>query len=162
MTVHGAKGLQAPIVFLPDTLYRPNQPTRLLWVRPGAEELLLWSPRVDDDEALALEARNAVKAKIAEEERRLLYVALTRAEDRLYVSGWRGERQPSEGTWYELIRDGLAAKAQGALKVQSADFDSIPELGPEAGWQGKSLVLSQPQTAPPERDLGRHRGTQPV
>src|SRR5215472_12148305 len=45
MTVHGAKGLQAPIVFLPDTLYRPNQPTRRLWVRPGADELLLWSPR---------------------------------------------------------------------------------------------------------------------
>jgi ATP-dependent helicase/nuclease subunit A len=162
MTVHGAKGLQAPIVFLPDTLYRPSQPARLLWVRPGPAELLLWSPRVDDDEALALEARNAVKAKIAEEERRLLYVALTRAEDRLYISGWRGERQPSEGTWYELISDGLAAKAEGALKVHSADFDSIPELGPEAGWQGKSLVLSQPQTAPPERDLGRHRGTRPV
>ena len=115
MTVHGAKGLQAPIVFLPDTLYRPNQPTRLLWVRPGAEELLLWSPRVDDDEALALDARNAVKAKIAEEERRLLYVALTRAEDRLYISGWRGERQPAEGTWYELIRDGLSGKAPPRL-----------------------------------------------
>jgi len=156
MTVHGAKGLQAPIVFLPDTLYRPNQPTRRLWVRPGADELLLWSPRVDDDEALALDARNEVKAKIAEEERRLLYVALTRAEDRLYISGWRGERQPAEGTWYELIRDGLAAKAE------SAPFDSVPELGPEAGWQGESLVLGQPQTAPPERDQGRHRGTQPV
>jgi len=156
MTVHGAKGLQAPIVFLPDTLYRPSQPARLLWVRPGAAELLLWSPRVDDDEALALDARNAVKAKIAEEERRLLYVALTRAEDRLYISGWRGERQPSEGTWYELIRDGLAGKAT------SAPFDSMPELGLEAGWRGQSLVLGQPQTAPPERDQGRHRGTQPV
>ena len=37
MTVHGAKGLQAPIVFLPDTLYRPTQAARLLWVPPGEE-----------------------------------------------------------------------------------------------------------------------------
>jgi ATP-dependent helicase/nuclease subunit A len=156
MTVHGAKGLQAPIVFLPDTLYRPNQPARLLWARPGPVELLLWSPRVEDDEDLAAAARSALKAKIAEEERRLLYVALTRAEDRLYICGWRGKNQPPDGTWYQLIRDGLAAVAA------PMPFDSRPELGPEAGWQGEGLVLGQPQTAAPQPDVGRHRGTPPV
>ncbi|HXU58216.1 MAG TPA: UvrD-helicase domain-containing protein, partial [Verrucomicrobiae bacterium] len=69
MTVHGAKGLQAPIVFLPDTLYRPTQAARLLWLRPGPEELLVWSPRVEDDEDLATGARDLLKGKIAEEER---------------------------------------------------------------------------------------------
>ena len=123
MTVHGAKGLQAPIVFLPDTLYRPTQAARLLWVPPGESELLLWSPRVDDDEDLAAAARTVLKGKIAEEERRLLYVALTRAEDRLYICGWRGVNQPAEGTWYQLIRNGLAGVAV------AVPFDSGPELG---------------------------------
>ena len=155
MTVHGAKGLQAPIVFLPDTLYRPTQAARLLWVPPGESELLLWSPRVDDDEDLAAAARTVLKGKIAEEERRLLYVALTRAEDRLYICGWRGVNQPAEGTWYQLIRNGLADVAV------AMPFDSGPELG-LAGWAGEALVLGRPQTAIPQPDLGRHRGTNPV
>jgi ATP-dependent exoDNAse (exonuclease V) beta subunit (contains helicase and exonuclease domains) len=142
MTVHGAKGLQAPIVFLPDTLYRPTQAARLLWVPPGESELLLWSPRVDDDEDLAAAARTVLKGKIAEEERRLLYVALTRAEDRLYICGWRGVNQPAEGTWYQLIRNGLADVAV------AVPFDSGPELG-LAGWAGEALVLGRPQTARP-------------
>jgi ATP-dependent helicase/nuclease subunit A len=155
MTVHGAKGLQAPIVFLPDTLYRPTQAARLLWVPPGESELLLWSPRVDDDEDIAAAARTVLKGKIAEEERRLLYVALTRAEDRLYICGWRGVNQPAEGTWYQLIRNGLADVAL------PTPFDSGPELG-LAGWAGEAMILGRPQTAAPQPDLGRHRGTNPV
>jgi ATP-dependent helicase/nuclease subunit A len=155
MTVHGAKGLQAPIVFLPDTLYRPSHSARLLWVDPGADELLLWSPRVEDDEDLAGAARASLKARIAEEERRLLYVALTRAEDRLYIAGWRGERQPAEGSWYQMIRDGLAELA-GPFA-----FDSRPELG-EAGWTGEGLALAEPQSAAAEPDAGRRRGTLPA
>jgi ATP-dependent helicase/nuclease subunit A len=155
MTVHGAKGLQAPIVILPDTLYRPTQAARLLWVSPREDELLLWSPRVDDDEDIAAAARTVLKGKIAEEERRLLYVALTRAEDRLYICGWRGVNQPAEGTWYQLIRNGLADVAL------PTPFDSGPELG-LAGWAGEALILGRPQTAAPQPDLGRNRGTNPV
>jgi len=44
MTVHGAKGLQAPIVFLPDTLQAPTQSPRILWTADG---LPLWKPRSD-------------------------------------------------------------------------------------------------------------------
>ena len=97
----------------------------------------------------------SLKGKIAEEERRLLYVALTRAEDRLYICGWRGVNQPAEGTWYQLIRNGLADVAV------AVPFDSGPELG-LAGWAGEALVLGRPQTAMPQPDLGRHRGTNPV
>jgi ATP-dependent helicase/nuclease subunit A len=155
MTVHGAKGLQAPIVFLPDTLYQSRQAARLLWVEPGMGELLLWSPRVEDDEDLAGQARAAAKAKIAEEERRLLYVAMTRAEDRLYVCGWRGDRAAAEGCWYQLIAEGLADLAG------QAPFDSRPELE-DGGWTGEALVLADPQEALPSPDAGRARGTRPV
>ena len=99
--------------------------------------------------------RTVLKGKIAEEERRLLYVALTRAEDRLYICGWRGVNQPAEGTWYQLIRNGLAGVAV------AVPFDSGPELG-LAGWAGEALILGRPQTAIPQPDAGRHRGTSPV
>ncbi len=156
MTVHGAKGLQAPIVFLPDTLYQPRQAARLLWTDPGPGELLLWSPRVEDDEAVAAAARSALKSRVAAEERRLLYVALTRAEDRLYIAGWRGKSQAPAGCWYQLIRDGLATCAAPAA------FDSRPELGADGGWFGEAMVCSRPQLAPPQPDLDRPRGTAPV
>jgi ATP-dependent helicase/nuclease subunit A len=155
MTVHGAKGLQAPIVFLPDTFYRPTQAARLLWVDPGANELLLWSARIGDDDSVAAAARLRLKNQIAQEERRLLYVALTRAEDRLYICGWQGERGAGEGTWYQLIRDGLATCATPAA------FDCRPELG-DGGWSGEALIRSEPQRAAREPDAGRTRGTKPI
>ena len=104
MTVHGSKGLQAPIVFLPDTVQTPVQMPPLLW--PERSDLMLWRPAKGAGEPLCEAARVAAKAKRDEEYRRLLYVALTRAEDRLYVAGWRGKRDQA-GSWYELIDAGL-------------------------------------------------------
>ncbi|MDB5361664.1 MAG: putative helicase UvrD-like [Rhodospirillales bacterium] len=104
MTVHGSKGLQAPIVFLPDTVQAPVQMPQLLWPERG--DLMLWRPAKGAGEPLCEAARAAAKAKRDEEYRRLLYVALTRAEDRLYVAGWRGKRDQA-GSWYDLIDAGL-------------------------------------------------------
>ena len=58
---------------------------------------------------------------------RLLYVAMTRARDRLYVCGWQGQREPEQGCWYELIKDGLAgllAEAVGADGAQVRRMES--------------------------------------
>ena len=63
MTVHGAKGLQAPIVFLPDTVYHAQQSPRLLWLEERMGELLVWSPRVDDDDPVAAAARAAPRRR---------------------------------------------------------------------------------------------------
>ncbi len=155
MTVHGAKGLQAPIVFLPDTLYQSNRSARLLWLDESEGGLLIWSPRVGDDDPLAASARARANAVRDEEGRRLLYVALTRAEDRLYVCGWRGAKGPATGCWYETIRQGLAGLAE------STPFDFRAELG-EAGWAGEGLVFFQPQTGAPRSDEDRPRGTRPI
>jgi hypothetical protein len=115
MTVHGAKGLQAPIVFLPDTCMRPRLQGLRLYpiVRAGepAGEVghLIWPPKGHSDLS-GIEASKALldSAEI-EEYHRLLYVAMTRAEDRLYVCGWHGLQKPKPGVvWYDLIKDGLA------------------------------------------------------
>jgi ATP-dependent helicase/nuclease subunit A len=152
MTVHGAKGLQAPVVILPDTVYQPRNAPRLLWLAATEGEHLLWSPRVGDDDPMAATARANARTARDEESRRLLYVALTRAEDRLYVCGWRGDKGPSADCWYETIRSGLAGLAE------STEFDFRGELG-GAGWAGLGLVHRQGQSGPAKPDEDRPRGT---
>lgn len=136
MTVHGAKGLQAPIVFLPDTLAVPTRPPLLLWPETG--EALLWAPGEGSGEPTAMEAKAAALRKRDQEHRRLLYVALTRAEDRLYVCGWHNRPSFSEESWYALIRDGMAETAPAAAELP--------------GFGGRSLVHATAQTAPAKRD----------
>jgi len=84
MTVHAAKGLEAKIVFLPDTCGMPSprhdpKIFKLATKVPG-EETIAWSPRKELDCAMIETARERVREATMEEYRRLLYVALTRAE----------------------------------------------------------------------------------
>jgi ATP-dependent helicase/nuclease subunit A len=147
MTVHGAKGLQAPIVILPDTTQLPQSREKLLWLREGADagadDLLLWSPRTALDEAVASAARAAERRQDMAEYRRLLYVAMTRAEDRLYVGGWPVRKSVPDDSWYALIRSALQARAAAVR------FDAAALIGGE-GWQGEALRLTAPQTAEPK------------
>lgn len=112
LTVHGAKGLEAPIVFLPDTVQIPKQTPRLLW--SADQQCLLWAAR-----KTWLDEIGGAWSKTAEENRdreyrRLLYVAMTRAADRLYVCGWIGNRALDRRSWYNLILEGIkdSAKAE--------------------------------------------------
>ncbi|MDA0786996.1 MAG: double-strand break repair helicase AddA [Proteobacteria bacterium] len=109
MTVHGAKGLEAPIVFLPDTTRLPRVLPNILWGEDARGAYFLWLPRADDADARALALREQVRARRDEEYRRLLYVAMTRAEERLYVCGWNA---PAEGSWYDLVRPALESVAR--------------------------------------------------
>ena len=142
MTVHGAKGLEAPIVFLPDTLQVPTQPPRLLWLEDddGDDELLLWAPRRGNYEENCDRARTLHDRRRDQEYRRLLYVAMTRAQDRLYICGWEGQRKPSDSCWYNLIRDGLEAAGLGETLT-----DPFLEAAEEID-AAEILRLSHPQT----------------
>jgi ATP-dependent helicase/nuclease subunit A len=107
MTVHGAKGLQAPVVILPDTVAAGRDKREVRWDRgPDGLPLPLWAPNQDHQPPLYREALERERQARREEENRLLYVALTRAEDRLVVAGW--QRRPSkEATWYDLVAQGF-------------------------------------------------------
>ncbi|HEV2162625.1 MAG TPA: double-strand break repair helicase AddA [Stellaceae bacterium] len=136
ITVHGAKGLQAPIVFLPDTLAVPTQSPDIVWTDDG---LPLW--RADGDAAAARDAVALADQRRDEEYRRLLYVALTRAADRLYVCGWAGQRKSSDAAWYPFVHAGL--KAAGG---EGFNFDATKLIGAE-GWSGEGLRLVTQQRA---------------
>ncbi len=106
MTVHGAKGLEAPIVILADTMTQPSgpRPPRLLELPGGA---VIWAGRKDDDVPAVAAARAAALTEAEDEYRRLLYVAMTRAADRLIVCGADGERARPKGCWYDLVAEPL-------------------------------------------------------
>jgi ATP-dependent helicase/nuclease subunit A len=121
LTVHGAKGLQAPIVFLPDTTTMSNKSPPLLW---ADHDVMLWPPKRDAEDPVSQALRNDAKVREARERRRLLYVAMTRAEDRLYICGWRGRTAPSDGCWYTQISDAMPGLANRVadLPVPGAGF----------------------------------------
>lgn len=130
MTVHGAKGLEAPVVFLADTTVSPTDTQRVNLVRipqgnaaPNAVGLTVWAGRKADDPSLVASAREAMKGEMDDEYRRLLYVAMTRAADRLIVGGCLpgNRREVSATSWYALIREGLKRSGLVETKIDSDD-----------------------------------------
>ena len=117
MTVHGAKGLEADIVFMPDTCAAPggaHDPALLSLPSLGEDgpKLLLWPVRKKDEDEVSAAARERLRELQAAEYRRLLYVAMTRARDRLYVAGYRGINPPSPDCWYEMICEALIPQSE--------------------------------------------------
>ena len=94
MTVHGAKGLEASVVFLVDTTTSPSDTQRLKLINlpqgnagPHAPGVVVWAGRKAEDPPAVVAARAAMIGDTEDEYRRLLYVAMTRAADRLIVGG---------------------------------------------------------------------------
>ena len=143
LTVHGAKGLEAPVVFLPDTAQLPTYPDAFLWSERDA--LPLWRPPRGPHVPFYVSERQALRARQLEEYRRLLYVALSRAQDRLYICGWQPRDLASDATWHSLCRTGLAEIAEPFA------FDTTPLIGAD-GWSGEGLMVKGIQTAPPLRE----------
>jgi ATP-dependent helicase/nuclease subunit A len=150
MTVHGAKGLQAPIVFLPDTCMAPRpQGVRLYPLpRPGAPpeevEHIIWAVGGRPDLEGIDDAKEVLKEADREEYHRLLYVAMTRAQDRLYVCGWQGQKEkPEDESWYELVKDGL-----GGLLTEVESPDGEPVRRMECA-QAKAVEAGAPKREQP-------------
>ncbi|MBL6940967.1 MAG: double-strand break repair helicase AddA [Rhodospirillales bacterium] len=155
MTVHGSKGLQGNIVFLPDTCSVPKaqHEPKLRWV-DDPEEALLWAPHKDQEESLTAALSEEATDKRAQEYRRLLYVAMTRARDRLYIGGWEGKNKPHEDCWYNLIEtafEGVAqdvtlASGETVLRVSNQQ-DEKPDGKPEDDVAGPGTPVTLPDWA---------------
>jgi ATP-dependent helicase/nuclease subunit A len=187
LTVHGAKGLESPVVILPDTCDLPQMQgdDGLLWDEASASATeraapqLFWPMRKDNDVAVTAALRATRQAEQMAEYRRLLYVALTRARDRLYVCGYlnnrTAEKGPPPGCWYDLVAGGFAAlQPQDIVLLPWGDealrHDSFPlSRGMARPEPAADAVASLPdwarRAAPPEpqptRPLSPSRPSKP-
>lgn len=129
MTVHGSKGLEAPVVILPETQDRKlTEQDRLI----PLEGAVAWSGRAEENPPALAAAKAGRQAAREAENLRLLYVALTRAKCWLIVAG-AGEC--SEGSWHGIVAAAMAGLPTaplpgGGLRYQ---FGSWPDpAGAEA------------------------------
>ena len=154
MTVHGSKGLQAPIVILADATGNPDAsrpaPVELVEEQPGGQEggptpaVPLLPLRKEERVGRIAAASDAARAAEREEHWRLLYVAMTRAEEALFIGGALGkkEREPAPDSWFARL---------------APLFDADPLDDPNWGWRlerGQPAPIARPRTGDaPERSI---------
>jgi ATP-dependent helicase/nuclease subunit A len=146
MTVHGAKGLEASVVLLVDTTTSPSDTQRLKLINlpqgngdPHAPGVVVWAGRKAEDPPAVVTARAAMIGDTEDEYRRLLYVAMTRAADRLIVGGCMpgNMRSVRPLSWYDLIAKGLAASGLQLEEIETAAgrvkrYSRVEEAAPSA------------------------------
>ncbi|MEO1734327.1 MAG: 3'-5' exonuclease, partial [Pseudomonadota bacterium] len=155
MTVHGAKGLEAPIVILPDTAPRRVATDPEIMDVNGVAN---WKTKTEDMPAAQIIARDAFQARQQDERQRLLYVALTRAEKWLIVAA-AGDVETPQGCWYTQVRD--AARRAGAteeafafgsgLRLSAPHWSSLTMAKPEDYETTKEGMPDFAYRSPPER-----------
>ncbi|RBP05696.1 DNA helicase/exodeoxyribonuclease V subunit A [Roseiarcus fermentans] len=182
LTVHASKGLEAPIVILPDTMVAPGgrHDPKLMPLAPldaGDPPLFAWTRKAAEDCDVVAAARARGRAEEAGEHRRLLYVAMTRAAERLIVAGYQGQRRRPDGCWYDLVAGSLEpatvaapafwdAKAIVRRYGESLTADAASETEapaappPPPGWLSTRIADAAPalRIRPSARAAGERAG----
>jgi len=156
MTVHGAKGLEANIVFLPDTCTVPTKNNRKSLIELGAKdgfgapEAMAFAPLVGMQPTSVRNAQLASDLVEGMEQNRLLYVALTRARNWLYICGHegKGKSQLPPTCWYNLSaapiqRLGQQMHDETGARIWRVDF-ATPITGEQAAALPKTLPVKLP------------------
>ncbi|MCK0197072.1 double-strand break repair helicase AddA [Ancylobacter sp. 6x-1] len=144
MTVHGAKGLEAPYVILADTTGMPRTGDDARLVRaatPDGRPLALFSPSKKTDTPVTAELRQRGEQAALDEYRRLLYVALTRAETTLVIAGAQGRTERRPDCWYDLVRT--------ALEPEAVEMPAVGFAGTVLRWRGDGEPA--PDALPPAK-----------
>jgi ATP-dependent helicase/nuclease subunit A len=135
MTVHAAKGLEAPVVILPDTTQLPSvSRERLYPVGSG----FVMNVKAADQPAAMQAIVEVCKAGVLREHLRLLYVALTRAESRLLICGYESHNKVTEGSWHERV--GASIERLEGVERMETPFGE--------GWRygrGQSVSITDPE-----------------
>lgn len=132
MTVHASKGLEAPIVFLPDTMGVPSKSKidALQWIKTkgATPDVPLWAARTGDGCATYKALKDATYDRTISEHMRLLYVALTRPRDRLYVMGESNTLNLKEYCWYVHIYNAFQklphTRVENGLRYETVQTDA--------------------------------------
>ena len=135
MTVHGAKGLQAPLVILADACAEPDRALErnFRWTIEGVvDDLPLFRPRTAE-RALVASLQTSLELaddKARKEHWRLLYVAMTRAEERLVIAGSLGPREKGvvpDNSWHAEVE--RAMMRLNSAKIESAEWGGMLRHG---------------------------------
>lgn len=148
MTVHGAKGLEAPIVILPDTAKRDIRVRQELLPADGH---VIWKTPAKASAPAVTALRDAVMAKQARERLRLLYVAMTRAEKWLIV-GAAGDVGEGDASWYNIVADGMARRGDVDVDAVSGELNirRVAEFDWGAGPRVAQAETKKTDTNTPE------------
>jgi ATP-dependent helicase/nuclease subunit A len=167
MTVHGSKGLEAPLVILPDTVRRKEQKLRSEVV-VGDDGKGWWVTPKNASPAIVDRARERALAAEEKERERLLYVAMTRAQTWLIVCG---AGDPANAEWHRRVDEGVEALGATPIhtpsgpgrRYQHGDWETCaatdaiePETAPAApGWlTARAPLPAEAQRALTPSDLG--------
>jgi ATP-dependent helicase/nuclease subunit A len=163
MTVHGAKGLEAPIVILPDTGQIKNSVRDDVLIRDG---VALWKAKSDDLPPTQVELTDKIKTRQREEKMRLLYVAMTRAESWLIICGAGRPAKLDDGGWYAVAEAGMGITraTDGRLEhlnwpqdLPRRDVETPPEREALPNW----ATAKAPKPTPPPELLSPSKFTGP-
>lgn len=122
MTIHGSKGLQSGIVILADTTSTPTNQNRITWT---ADDIALWTTSSLDTNNYLSAIKNYNQNKDYEEYLRLLYVAMTRAEDYLIVTGYINKKSAPENSWYQLISKHMQEVSNAEIQYSFLDKPAL-------------------------------------
>ncbi|MBL1419957.1 MAG: double-strand break repair helicase AddA [Alphaproteobacteria bacterium] len=148
MTVHGAKGLESNIVILPDTCGLPQKSRgEDLGFKP---DFAYWRPNSKIEPQLVKDIKQANYLAEVEEYHRLLYVAMTRAGDELYIAGYAKKPANEKAefyNWYQLVEQALLGWADevetgdGARILRYEDEGDVEPSDDESLWEEEEADL---------------------
>ena len=152
MTVHGSKGLESPIVFLPDCGTKVQRGQIKDHVLPTEDGPPVWRPKKDEASAHIDQIRDGLAEAKLDEGQRLLYVAMTRAKQWLIV-GAAGRIGDDGDSWWERIATGLGALEPEAQPFQFSFGTGTRYAHPRWDSNAKTSAPTSP-TAEVEQPLG--------